>query len=124
MKPMNCPSGAVNWPKLPITAPVPARFQPGEKAPDSKPPLAATCVAVLCRGGGSITLGGSITKSPLAGSHVVLSLDAFVSAVSDALFTSVPVRADTRATTCPACLAPTDDHAALWGLICRLAVNV
>src|SRR5215831_16774632 len=111
MKPMNCPSGAVNWPKLPITAPVPARFQPGEKAPDSKPPLAATWVVVL------IGLGGSITRSPLAGSHVVFSLDAFVSAVSDALFTSalfpsVPVRADTRATTCPACLAPTDDHAA------------
>src|SRR5215471_18895943 len=60
-------------------------------------------------------------KSPFPGSHVDRSVDAFA---SDALFTSVPVRADTRATTCPACLPLIDDHTASWGLTCRLAVKV
>src|SRR5215469_11931116 len=111
MKPMNCPLGAVNWPKLPTTAPVPARFQPGEKAPDSKPPLAVTRVGVLIGSGCSTCLACSMGNLPFAGSHVDRSLVPFVSDIAEALFTSVPVRADTRATTCPACFPLTDDHA-------------
>src|SRR5262249_8303305 len=62
-----------------------------------------------------------LLKSPFPGRYVDRSVDVFA---SDALFSSVPVRADTRATTCPACLPLTDDHAAWWGLTCRLAVKV
>src|SRR5882724_13498302 len=110
MKPMNCPFGAVNWPKLPTTLPAPLRFQPGGKMAVSKPPL--MIFSVVGSGGG--------IRPPVCGTMEGRLRLLLVVPV----FTSSGRRAAAKATTCFLCCSLIDAHTAWLPPNCLEATNV